>query len=95
MNISNVNIFELQPHNGRKSFYGKCQVLEDEKHKKYYLKSYNTIVASFDKKKKIFRKHWDGYSHTTQAHINSFLRYCGISESGKKYWDSLKYIPLD
>ena len=41
-----MKTFELTPVNGRKSFYGKCTVLETPQGKKY-LKSYNTTVETF------------------------------------------------
>ena len=80
-----LRIFEILPINGRKSFGGKCKVLEDKNHN-FYLLSYETIVAYFDGK---IHKVYSEYTHTTQCHINSFLHFVGICEKGKKYWDSL------
>lgn len=63
-------IYELQPHNGRKSFYGKAKVIKEENKAK--LISYDTIVAEYDMKTdevKIFGY----YSVTTATHINAFL----------------------
>ena len=66
----NATITELIPSSSRKSFYGKAKVLhaEDETD---YLRSYETIVASV--KDGEVRRHWDGQSATTSAHIRSFL----------------------
>ena len=66
-------IFEINPVNGRNSFYGKCQVLQDDKNR-YYLQSYDTIVASFSDDDKKVHRYWDGRTVTTSTHIKSFLR---------------------
>lgn len=76
----------LVPVDGRKSFYRKCYVLENEKEKRLY--SYDTLVAKFINGK--MYRIWGGYSVTTMRHINSFADYCGIEEGGKKWWDNLE-----
>lgn len=75
MNINKYikRIFEISPVNGRESFYGKCQVLQDE-NDTYFLRSYDTIVASFNDKDKKVHRHWDGRTVTTSTHISAFLR---------------------
>lgn len=63
------NAKELAPSDSRKSFYGKAW--EYEENGKYYLVSYNTVVAQVS---------YDGecvvkglYSATTTRHIKAFL----------------------
>ena len=80
--------FEIFPVDGRKSFYGKCRVIETEQ--VLYLRSYDILVCYWDKKRKVFNKLWDGYSLTTMRHVNSFMRYLGLSLGGKKLWDSME-----
>lgn len=45
-----IDSWELEPVNGRKSFYGKAHCLETEKY--WYLKSYETYMARVDKETK-------------------------------------------
>lgn len=66
-------IFELTPVNGRQSFYGKCEVLQDENNR-FYLKSYSTIVASYSDDDGIVHKYWGDKTMTTGSHIRAFLR---------------------
>lgn len=75
-----MNIYELIPMNGRKSFYGKAKVIEAGGWK--FLQSYDTIVCGVDSSNG-FHRFWDGYSLTTMNHIKSFRG--GMS---KKDWDS-------
>lgn len=82
-----MKIYELVPTNGRKSFYGKAKVIENNGEN--FLQSYNTIVCKIDKNGK-FVKMWDGYSATTMAHINSFADLFNINGHGKKWYESLK-----
>ena len=81
---NNNNVFYLNPVDSRKYFYNKCYVVKDNNNMICY--SYNTPVARFDGK---FHRLWSGYSATTMRHVNSFAAYCGLHESGKKWWDSL------
>lgn len=82
--------FVLLPIDGRKSFYGKCRVIETEQ--VLYLQSYDIIVCCWDKKRKIFNKLWDDYSVTTMRHINSFMHFIGLpSCHGKHWWNALSY----
>lgn len=81
--------FELACTDGRKSFYGKARVLEDDT--TLYLQSYDTIVCYWNDKNKTFIRCWDGYSTTTMRHINSFMDYIGLSScGGKRWWDKLE-----
>lgn len=59
--------YELIPTNGRKSFYGKAIVNENNGEK--VLTSYETEVAKIDNKGR-FIKLWNDYSVTTMNHIN-------------------------
>lgn len=61
-----VNVYEPVPH-GRKSFYGKCSVYENERGE-MALRSYRTIVMTTDVRGKLHR-HWDGWSATTARHL--------------------------
>lgn len=82
-----VDEFVLLPIDGRKSFYGKCKVIETEQ--VLYLQSYDIIVCCWDKKRKIFNKLWNDYSATTMRHVNSFMMYLGLFLGGKKWWNAL------
>lgn len=56
-------VCDLPYYDGRKSFYGKAKVIEDDK--RISLKSYNTIVCYIDKQSKKLGKLFDSYSATT------------------------------
>ena len=70
----------------QKSFYKKAYVLEDEKGS-LFLQSYDTIVCGIING--IFKKFWDGYSRTTQTHINDFRNAHNMETLYKKEWESL------
>lgn len=71
---------ELTPLN-RKSFYGKALIVRNENISE--LRSYNTIVATYDHKtNKMVIKGW--YSSTTARHINAFLVLFGFDTCTKK-----------
>jgi hypothetical protein len=76
-----MKIFQLTPNNGRKSFYGKCQVIEENGISK--LQSYETIVAEYNHNTNIM-KVFGYYSPTTARHINAFLEYYGFDTCSKK-----------
>lgn len=69
-----MKIFELRPPK-RKSFNGKCKVIEDKGIAK--LLSYETIVAELDLKSKEYIQYGD-YSRTTQEHIKAFKNFYGL-----------------
>ena len=85
-----MKLFELKPINGRKSFNGLCTVIENDND--YTLYSYNTPILKYMKTTKKLTRIWDGWSQTTQNHINSFLDFLGINEKGKAYYMT---IPFD
>ena len=67
----------------QKSFYGKAKINIEKEKGITQLKSYNTIVATFDHvllKATVFG--W--YSLTTQNHVNAFLKYHGLDFMTKK-----------
>lgn len=68
--------YELIPHDGRKSFYGKAVVTIDESGNET-LYSYNTPII-----KKLVSgelvKLWGGWSATTGRHIAAF---CGLNKA--------------
>lgn len=76
-----MNIFELTPINGRKSFGGKCKVIEENGVAK--LLSYDTVVAKYNHEED--KMMVDGYfSATTATHINAFLKLYGYETCNKK-----------
>lgn len=75
---------ELACRDGRKSFYGKAQVIE-RGDGYIYLRSYYTDVGRVING--MFERLWDGYSATTMRHVNSFLDEFGIDGGGKAWWD--------
>ena len=77
-----MKTFELTPVNGRKSFYGKCKVLETENTKTLF--SYDTDVATFDNGKLWITKNENHLTNTTLTHIRAFLNYCGLPAMTKK-----------
>ncbi len=77
-----MNIFELKPINGRKSFYNKCRVEVDGNIS--YLYSYNTNVAYYNKEKgEMVVK--GQYSGTTTSHVKAFLNFYGFEANPKLY----------
>ena len=75
--------YEVIPHNGRKSFYGKAIVTEWDGRKT--LTSYSTDVARIESDGR-FIKLWGGYSVTTMNHINAFRIMNGLNALTKKEW---------
>lgn len=86
----NITLF---PTNGRKSFYNKCEVLKD-KNGVLYLRSYDTIVASYNPNSGIFSRIWSGYSQTTINHVNGFLFFLGLESINKNKWDNMSVVAL-
>lgn len=78
--------WELEPVDGRKSFYRKAIVLVG-KGDTLYLKSYDTIVAAIVKGK--FHRLWSGWSATTGRHVNAFAVRNGLEPIGKPMWDKM------
>ena len=84
-------LFELQPHKGRKSFYGKAQVIQQEINGEIIskLQSYSTIVAEYNHTTNTMTvRGW--YSNTTARHINAFLNYYGFNTCNKKQLQNYK-----
>lgn len=71
-----MNIYELIPTNGQKSFYGKAKVIiADDGTETLY--SYDTpIIKRLDNGKLI--KLYDGWTRTTGKHIKAF---CGLNKT--------------
>lgn len=80
-----VKSWELKA-TSQKSFYKKAYVLEDDEGN-LFLKSYDTIVCGIING--TFKKLWDGYSKTTQNHVNSFRNAYNMKTLSKKGWESL------
>lgn len=90
LNEEVLRVVELVPTDGRKSFNGRCKVIETRS--RVYLMSYSTIVCYWDNNTCKFAKLWNDYSATTMRHINSFMVWLGFpSLGGKKWWNSLSY----
>lgn len=85
MNNRIVKCWELKS-TSQKSFYRKAYVLQDEKGN-FYLQSYDSVVCGVING--IFKKFWDGYSRTTQKHVNDFRKANGMDTLNKKDWESL------
>lgn len=69
--------YELIPHDGRKSFYGKAVVeIADDGSETLY--SYNTPIIKKTAAGELV-KLWDGWSATTGRHITAF---CGLNKAG-------------
>ena len=65
-----MKTIELNPSDGRKSFYGKAVVETDEKGNET-LYSYGTPIIRRSKRGVLHRL-WDGWSATTGRHIKAF-----------------------
>lgn len=76
----------LPCYDGRKSFYGKAYVLEDG-WGNAFLRSYDTIVCYIDPSG-YFHRLWDGWSVTTQRHVDSFITEYNLPHKhrGKAAW---------
>lgn len=70
-----MKVFELTPNNGRKSFNGKCKVIEDGGVAQ--LLSYTTFVAEINLETKEYKQHGE-YSQTTNSHIKAFKEFYGV-----------------
>ena len=74
---------------------GKSYILNDsnnraiviESDNAIYLQSYDTLILKFDKVTKTLVKLWNGYSKTTQKHINTFLQALNVPQMNKKEWE--------
>lgn len=72
-----MKMYDLIPHDGRKSFYGKARVLvEDNGTETLY--SYETAIIKRTAAGELVRL-WAGWSATTGRHIAAF---CGLSKAG-------------
>lgn len=76
-----MKTFQLTPTNGRKSFYGKAAVVQNDNIS--VLMSYNTEVAQYDHNTNIMTVN-GYYSTTTATHINAFLNYYGFDICSKE-----------
>lgn len=83
-----VKSWELKA-TSQKSFYKKAYVLEDKKGN-LFLQSYDTIVCGIING--IFKKFWDGYSRTTQTHINDFRNAHNMETLYIEYTNKLKTL---
>ena len=65
-----MNIVELVPTNGRKSFYGRAKVMYNEDGSRTLL-SYGTKILKINADRSMERL-WGGWTVTTGNHIRSF-----------------------
>ena len=82
-----MNRKELPTMTSQKSYYGKAKICLNGTN--VLLLSYNTFVAKITKEGEFVRL-WDGYSATTQKHINSFRMYHGMERISKKEWENME-----
>lgn len=68
--------YELMPKDGRKSFYGKAEVLIVDGTETLY--SYRTPIIRKEQSGELTRL-WNGWSATTGRHIKAF---CGLDKKG-------------
>ena len=68
--------YELATIDGRKSFYGKAYVLEENGTEVLY--SYDTKILTSNQDGTMTR-HWDKWSFTTGRHVKAF---CGLDKAG-------------
>ena len=85
-----MHTYSINPVDGRKSFGNKATVLDySEERGLVFLKSYDTIVACHDTVNGIFYRTWNGYSATTQRHIEAFRQLFHLDSLGKAEWEKL------
>lgn len=70
-----MQVFELTPTNGRKSFGGKAKVIVENGVAK--LLSYTTFVAEIKLNSKEYKQN-GSYSTTTNNHIKVFKEFYGV-----------------
>lgn len=71
-----MKMYDLIPHDGRKSFYGKARVMV-ENNGTETLYSYNTAIIKRTAAGELV-KLWGGWSATTGRHIAAF---CGLNKA--------------
>lgn len=72
--------YELLPIDGRKSFYGKAIVEDNNGEKSLF--SYNTLVVKVSGGKVTLFEKWD-FSATTVRHVRAFLLGMGLRANNK------------
>lgn len=77
-----TKVYKLSTRTLQKSYYGKATVIVYDD-KIMVLKSYDTLVASFNIETKELRV-LGTYSQTTLKHIKSFMFECGMVPGTKK-----------
>lgn len=89
MFISRVHTLDPCARQEQKSFWGKALYFSTPHY--IALKSYGTIVCSYDTRSGTFHRHWSGYSRTTLRHVEAFLSLCCERERGvgKSEWENL------
>jgi len=85
--MDNTRIYELPCLDGRKSFYGKAHILEDNNGNRT-LVSYTTMICKLDKHGNLTKLD-PTVTPTTRRHIRSFLRFLDIPVPANRAWDAL------
>lgn len=70
----------------QKSYYKKAYIFEDEANGICELWSYNTHICDYNTKTGKFTKIWQGWSRTTNNHINDFRKLFDLSQLNKRQW---------
>ena len=91
-NVIKRSAMPLAPIDGRKSFYGKCEVfsVKFDNSSGVILYSYNTPVIAVIDGNPV--KLWNDWSSTTGRHVNAFLSSCGLPTVTKKQWDKMPIV---
>jgi len=72
-----MKTFELIPTNGRKSFYGKARVIEQDN--KVALLSYDSVICEVDLTDNSLKMiYTDKISNTTSSHLKSFKKLYNV-----------------
>lgn len=87
-NRSVANGWAVMPNSGNRAYYRRNgNAIE--------LKSYNTVVFSYDTVTGELKRHWDGYSKTTLKHVRMFTdmingkSYRRNTTFGKANWEAM------
>lgn len=90
--MKKLNVMEIKPVDGRKSFYGKAEAYTVGN--RHVLRSYDTFVGEINSKGE-FLRYWDGESATTMRHIRAFLDAFGVNGGSIAWWRSLPVKKFD
>lgn len=91
-NVIKRSAMPLAPIDGRKSFYGKCEIfsVNFDNSSGVILYSYGEPVIAVIDDKPI--RMWDDWSATTHRHVNAFLAKCGKGKISKAEWLKMEVV---